>query len=58
MGLEDMASQAKDLLDGAPAVKDAMEGAVDQGKAAVEERTPDQVDSMVENAAQAIKDHL
>ena len=53
-----MANQAKGLMDGTPAVKDAVEGAIDQGKAAVEERTPDQVDSMVDNAAQAIKDRL
>jgi len=58
MGLEDMVNQAKDMIKGTPGASDAVEGAVDQAADAVQEKIPDQVDSVVEQGAQAVKDQI
>jgi hypothetical protein len=58
MGLEDMVNQAKDMITGNPGAADAAEGAVDQAADAIQEKTPDQVDGVVEQGAQAIKDQI
>jgi hypothetical protein len=58
MGLEDMVNQAKDMIKGNSGATEAVEGAVDQAADAVQEKTPDQVDGVVEQGAQAIKDQI
>jgi hypothetical protein len=58
VGLEDMVGQAKDLIGGIPGGSDAVDGAVDKVADVIEERTPEQIDGAVEQAAQAIKDQI
>jgi hypothetical protein len=58
MGLEDMVNQAKDMIKGTPGASDSVEGAVDKAADAVQQKAPDQVDGVVEQGAQAIKDQI
>jgi hypothetical protein len=55
MGLEDIVGQAKDLLgSNSEAVDDGIDTAVD----AIKDKTPDQVDGLVDQGAQALKDQI
>jgi len=55
MGIEDLANQAKDL---AGQNADKVAEAVDTAAEKVKEMTPDQVDGMVDKAAQAAKNAI
>jgi hypothetical protein len=46
------------MIKGNSGATEAVEGAVDQAADAVQEKTPDQVDGVVEQGAQAIKDQI
>ena len=52
MEIDDMMNQAKDLLG---EHKGAVDGAIDKAKGLIEDKTPDQVDGLVDQAADAAK---
>lgn len=54
MGIDDMVNKAKEALGGTGAADDA----IDQVAETVKEKTPDQIDPAVDQAAQAIKDQI
>ncbi|MCU0301232.1 MAG: antitoxin [Candidatus Nanopelagicales bacterium] len=54
MGIGDMINQAKDAVTGGGATDEVVDKVADE----VKERTPDQVDPAVDQAAQAVKDQL
>jgi hypothetical protein len=55
MGLDDIVGQAKDLLG---SNSEAVDGAIDKAADAVQDKTPDQVDGLVEQGAEALKDQI
>jgi len=55
MGMDDMLNKAKDLLG---EHSEQVDGAIDKAADLVQEKTPDNIDSMVESAADKAKDIL
>ena len=55
MGLDDIAGEAKDL---AGQHEDQVDSVIDKGAEAVEEKTPDQADGMIDTAAKKAEDAL
>jgi hypothetical protein len=55
MGLDDMINKGKEMLSGH---EEQVDEAIDKGAEAIKDKTPDQVDGMVDTAAEKAKDIL
>ena len=55
MGIDDLLGKAKDAI---ADHQDAVDGAIDKAEAFAKEKTPDQVDGLLDSAAHKAKDAL